>query len=548
MTRKLHDGREDGLEPLESLDPDNVNSFSDLLRAMSKTAFGGRQLGEAFEIMKTMINDPECLVICTLSGAMTIAKQGLLLTRMIQHGMIDVIVSTGALITHGLVENSGLVHYKSSPDVNDEDLYNKGYNRVYDTLEQEKNLNDVEEIVSSSLDWLDQHITQPWGSQQITEAIGLTLSAQEKHDGILAAAFKKHVPIYIPAFTDSEVGLDLSFWAMRKSLEANTQEGQTSPKELPLSVVPPFNPYLDLNSYARKITNAKRLSIFIIGGGVPRNWAQQVSPYVDFICEQMEFDQRIPKFSSGVRICTDVPNHGGMSGCTFSEGKCLSGKSLIDCPRDLSLYPKGIPIRDLVGKKNFFVYCYDSQKITLGKVIRVWKTGHLPVWKLTFKWYKDSKSRSGELIATPTHKIMMIDGSYKRLQELNLEDRIMSFNSYLEPKTGNRFINLRDGRGYVLEHRFLGEKIQKNLLESSEHVHHIDDNHVVVDIEDMGITQDVYDISVDSHHNFVVNGIFVHNSWGKFEFEAKTAEVICDATLVLPLLIKGLLEDQKKNL
>ena len=48
MTRQFHDGRQDGLEPLESLKPDSIQTFSDLLRAMQKTAFGGRQLGEAF--------------------------------------------------------------------------------------------------------------------------------------------------------------------------------------------------------------------------------------------------------------------------------------------------------------------------------------------------------------------------------------------------------------------------------------------------------------------------------------------------------------------
>ena len=51
----LHDGREDGLRPLESLDLSRVHSFADLMRAMSNTAFGGRQLGEAFEIVLEMV-------------------------------------------------------------------------------------------------------------------------------------------------------------------------------------------------------------------------------------------------------------------------------------------------------------------------------------------------------------------------------------------------------------------------------------------------------------------------------------------------------------
>ena len=67
----LHDGREDGLQPLESIDLSRVHSFSDLMRAMSATAFGGRRLGEAFEIVLEMIRHEPCRVILTVSGAMT---------------------------------------------------------------------------------------------------------------------------------------------------------------------------------------------------------------------------------------------------------------------------------------------------------------------------------------------------------------------------------------------------------------------------------------------------------------------------------------------
>ena len=67
----LHDGREDGLVPLESIQLERVDSFSDLLRSMSKTAFAGRQLGEAFEILLEMFRDPSCTALAayTLIGS-----------------------------------------------------------------------------------------------------------------------------------------------------------------------------------------------------------------------------------------------------------------------------------------------------------------------------------------------------------------------------------------------------------------------------------------------------------------------------------------------
>ncbi len=69
--RELHDGAQDGLEPLEPLDPEQIQTFSELLAAMRKTAFGGRRLGEAFEVLCAMVGDPDCKVVLTLSGAMT---------------------------------------------------------------------------------------------------------------------------------------------------------------------------------------------------------------------------------------------------------------------------------------------------------------------------------------------------------------------------------------------------------------------------------------------------------------------------------------------
>ena len=140
-------GHEDGLEPLSPLDPSETDSVDALVRAMSQTAFGGRRLGEAADVLEAMVRDPECFRVVTISGAMTIAKQGLLLCEMIDRGWVQAVVTTGALMTHGLSEAAGMLHFKHRPTMKDEDLYARGYNRVYDTIELEKNLDDVEQIL-----------------------------------------------------------------------------------------------------------------------------------------------------------------------------------------------------------------------------------------------------------------------------------------------------------------------------------------------------------------------------------------------------------------
>ncbi len=311
--RAFHDGRRDGLVALESLDLDKVTSFSGLLRAMARTAFSGRSLGEALDVTVAMAKDPDCRVVLTLSGAMTIAKMGKVISKMIDTGMVQAVVSTGALMAHGMSEAVGLTHYRHDPTMSDEELFDKGYNRVYDTLEMEANLNYVEEFTSKALDRLAGE--RELSSEIVNRSLGEVLAEDPHGTGVLRSAFLKGVPVYVPAFTDSELGLDLSTWAMKKA----QARGVTDPLQL-LSEVPRYNPFLDLGSFARFALSAKRLGIFTIGGGVPRNWAQEVGPYVDITSHRLGLNLPAPRYTYAVRICPEPVHWGGLSGCTYSEG------------------------------------------------------------------------------------------------------------------------------------------------------------------------------------------------------------------------------------
>ena len=149
--QNYHEGHDDGLAPLEPLDIAQSDSVDSLVRAMANTAFGGRRLGEAADVLEAMVRDKDCFRVVTITGAMTIAKQGLILCEMIERGWVQALVTTGALMTHGLVEGAGMQHFKHRPTMNDESLYKRGYNRVYDTIELEKNLDDVEAILRNAL-------------------------------------------------------------------------------------------------------------------------------------------------------------------------------------------------------------------------------------------------------------------------------------------------------------------------------------------------------------------------------------------------------------
>jgi deoxyhypusine synthase len=215
-------------------------------------------------------------------------------------------------MAHGLSEAVGMVHYRHDPRMSDEELFDKGYNRVYDTLEMEANLNYVEEFSSRALNLLDE---AEMSSELICRTLGKLLADDPHGAGVLRSAYVKQVPVYVPAFTDSELGLDLSTWSMKRAQAA----GVSDPLDL-LARLPRFNPYRDLNGFARFATGAKRLGIFTIGGGVPRNWAQEVGPYIDIMNHRLGLELTPPRYRYAVRICPEPTHWGGLSGCTYSEG------------------------------------------------------------------------------------------------------------------------------------------------------------------------------------------------------------------------------------
>jgi len=301
---KFATGFSDKLQPLEALDLSKIKDFDELARAMSKTAFGGRALGEAADILYEMASDPDCFVVGTFSGAMTVAKMGLLICDMIDKGMLNAIVSTGALMAHGFVESAGMRHFKHNQSMDDTQLYEKGYDRVYDTLELEKNLDAISDIMEKVLDKADKN--EILCSHKITNLLGKYLEENIKGSGILKSAYIQNVPVYIPAFTDSVLAFDFEIY--------NRKHGMGDKKQIQ------FNPFLDFNDYVERIKNAKRIGIFTVGGGVPRNWAQQAGAFLEFINPKFGYGEGFKKIQYGVRICPEPVHWGGLSGCSYSEG------------------------------------------------------------------------------------------------------------------------------------------------------------------------------------------------------------------------------------
>jgi deoxyhypusine synthase len=301
--RILHDPLEDRLTPIYPLDLSKIHSIDDLVRAMGQTAYTARQIGDAADVLEHMARDKDCFVVMTLSGALTVGKMGLVFCDLVDAGIVKAIVSTGALMAHGLVEATGRFHFRYDPRMGDSELFLAGYNRVYDSLEPELNLDAVEEVVDHVLDrWNAEETVSSW---KLNQRLGEYLVRHSKGRGILKSCAERNVPVFVPAFTDSELGIDLAL----------NQRLRKKHGRAPLR----FDPYLDFEHYASTMLATKRMGIFTIGGGVPRNWAQQFGVYAELLARRGYEKLPLKRYNYGVRICPEPVNWGGLSGSTYTE-------------------------------------------------------------------------------------------------------------------------------------------------------------------------------------------------------------------------------------
>src|SRR5713101_4787379 len=215
--RVLHDPVKDKLRPTLPLDLSKCRTVDELVRAMGNTAFTGRQIGDAADVLEAMARDKDCFVVMTLSGALTVGKMGLIFCDLIESGVVNAIVSTGALMAHGLVEATGRSHFRYDERVDDKTLFEAGYNRVYDSLEPEVNLDHVEELMERILDrWEASEVVC---SHKLHRKIGEYLVKHSPGRGILKSACVHKVPIFVPAFTDSELGIDFALHKMARQTD-----------------------------------------------------------------------------------------------------------------------------------------------------------------------------------------------------------------------------------------------------------------------------------------------------------------------------------------
>ncbi len=281
-------------QPVKHLDLKGTKSLIDLVEAFQHTSFQSRNVFKCFEVFLKMLKDPRCIIFMGLSGAMIPGGMRRVIRDMIEMKLVDVVVSTGANIFHDLFESFGYRHYVGSEDGDDDALRKHRIVRVYDALMDDQEINQVIHLLSRIPERLEERVIS---SRRYLEALGNTL----KDEGsILRTAARCGVPVFVPALCDSSIGIGLTFLHQRKKVSS---EGL---------VIDQIRDSFEI-AHLKKVASVT--GAIYVGGGVPKNYIQQLGPVSELLF-QKESGHRY-----AFQITTDDPKWGGLSGCTFEEAK-----------------------------------------------------------------------------------------------------------------------------------------------------------------------------------------------------------------------------------
>jgi len=245
-------------------------------------AYNGGALAKAVDIYEAMLTRPDMTTFLGLAGAMVPAGMGGIVSDLIDAGHVDVIVSTGANLTHDVIEAIGCHHYHGTERCDDNQLREEEINRIHNIYLPNDAFCRFEEKMQEIFENLPGD--GPYSIRDLLAHIGSHLDS-----GILATAYKQKIPVFCPAIQDSMIGLQ--FWLFSQGRRV---------------IIDAFADMTTILDFAYDATAAGAL---FIGGGVPKN----------FIMQSMLMTEH--GFTHAIQLTGDRPDLGGLSGATLDEAR-----------------------------------------------------------------------------------------------------------------------------------------------------------------------------------------------------------------------------------
>lgn len=266
-----------------------------IINSMKDMSFTARETASAADIVSRMINDKDCTIILTIAGSTSAAGCMKIYSDMIKYNMADVVVATGAAIVDmDFFEALGYRHYRGSQWVDDAMLRELYIDRIYDTYINEEELQICDATVKNIAGNLEP---RPYSSREFIVRMGEYLQQNaKKKNSLIQVAHEHNVPVFCPAFSDSSAGFGLVM-----------HQHENPDRYVSIDSVRDFYELTQIK------ISAPVSGLFMIGGGVPKNFAQDT-----VVCAEL-LGKEVPKHKYAVQITVADVRDGACSSSTLRE-------------------------------------------------------------------------------------------------------------------------------------------------------------------------------------------------------------------------------------
>ena len=283
----------DKIEHFDIKEHDVIN----MVDSMKNMAFSARDLNRAAQIYDMMLEDNNCAVILTLAGSIFSAGLKRVVFDLVENKMVDAIVSTGAImVDQDFFEALGFNHYVGTPFVDDNQLRDLHIDRIYDTFIDEDELRICDDTTAKIFDSL---APRPYSSRELLWEFGRYLDENggpKVDDSVIYSAYINNVPIFVPAFSDCSAGFGI---VMHQHKNPDKHLSFDSGKD-----------FLELTKIKMSV---EETGIFMIGGGVPKNFTQDIVVAADIL------EENAPMHKYAIQITVADERDGALSGSTLKE-------------------------------------------------------------------------------------------------------------------------------------------------------------------------------------------------------------------------------------
>ena len=264
---------------------------TDLVNELRSTSFTSREIYNACQLYKQMLEEEELTVILTIAGSTQAAGCLKLYRDLVRYNMVDIIVATGAsIIDMDLFEGLGNKHYIGSSKADDNILREEYIDRIYDTFISEDDLKQVDNFIA---DFANKISDTTMSSREFLNKLGWHLRTS---NSLVQECYKEDVPIFCPALNDSAAGIGLLMH-------------QTNNPDSHLVI----DSIKDLRELTYLKVEMQNTGLFMVGGGVPKNFAQ------DIVVAAESIGHRVPMHQYAIQLTVADVRDGACSSSTLDE-------------------------------------------------------------------------------------------------------------------------------------------------------------------------------------------------------------------------------------